>query len=391
MQSLPVMGLIFLLLLAQSRILPIFSFIHLPHHATQVSIPTPVRQRATNTAFLPLQKLPDSLDRESTTSDVLHNLYQTKQFAPYVGPHGTAVVTGGTGGIGLPTIEALAKTGMKIVLCTKDPVQAERAIRNISMRTYMDLNRIRIQYMDLSDLESVKRATEEIVRKEKRLDVILNCAAINSLPEKQLTAQNFEMQMGVNHISHFYLTRKLLPIMSHEGRVVTVSSMSHSKARTFEVEDLNSAQRRYSPFGNYCKSKLANILFASGLQDKLIESGSKVKSVSLHPGRVMTKRWSHTGEDVVSSVTDYILSRTPEQGAATVVYSCLVNSSQLDGGDYLMDCKSAIRSPLAQDEGGSLAFALWRNTEKLILNAGFEMPQDMVPRKVEAFSHAAIG
>jgi NAD(P)-dependent dehydrogenase (short-subunit alcohol dehydrogenase family) len=373
------MNTIFILLFGQCCCLSASGFSHVLAYSKAVSMQTLARRRATTTAFLPRQRTPDDLDRESTANDVLHLLHQTEDFAPYVGPQGTAVVTGGTGGIGLPAVEALARTGMKIVLCAKDASLAKASLDDLSVRSSVNLDRVRIQQVDLSDLNSIQDAMDQIVREEKRVDVLLNCAGVNSVPERTVTAQNFEQQMGVNHIGHFFLTRGLLPYMSRTGRVVMVSSKSHAKARSLDIADLNSEQGRYSPFGVYCKSKLANILFASGLQDKLRKAGSDIKTVSCHPGRVMTKLWRHADADLIRSLGDYIAARTPEQGAATLVYSCLVNSARLDGDDYLIECKPAIRSDFAQDINSTFASDLWEKTESLIRDSGFRLPQAIVP------------
>merc|ERR1719410_1571031 len=99
------------------------------------------------------------------------------------------------------------------------------------------------------------------------------------------TSQGFDLQLGTNHIGHFMLTRLLLPSMRSNGRVVTVASEAH-RGGEIDFEDLNfdEGKRTYSPWAAYSQSKLANILFAKALNDRLNRSERNILSVSLHPG-----------------------------------------------------------------------------------------------------------
>ncbi len=86
---------------------------------------------------------------------------------------------------------------MKIILCTREEPSVVRGIlKHLLSESIVDDN-INIQQMDLSDLASVEAAAQEIIRTEKRIDLLLNCAGISSIPSRQLTAQNFEMHLGL--------------------------------------------------------------------------------------------------------------------------------------------------------------------------------------------------
>ncbi len=91
---------------------------------------------------------------------------------------------------------------MKIVLCTReDPIKVRDALKQLLTESIIE-NNIRIQSIDLSDLSSVEAAVQEIKCREKKIDLLLNCAGISSIPSRQLTAQNFEMQLGVLCITY---------------------------------------------------------------------------------------------------------------------------------------------------------------------------------------------
>jgi retinol dehydrogenase-14 len=139
--------------------------------------------------------------------------------------------------------------------------------------------------VDLASLQSVRDLAERFLGSYDRLDVLVNNAG--TFPTKQtFTEDGFEMQMGVNHLAHFLLTELLLDCLkaSAPSRIVTVTSTLHKKAGldfdTFKGFDKYSAQTAYN------QSKLANVLFAVELAERL--EGTGVTSNVLHPGAVAT-------------------------------------------------------------------------------------------------------
>jgi len=322
------------------------------------------------------------LDKYSTASDVVRRLRSRQSMAPFVGPHGVAVVTGGSSGIGRKAVETLASASadMRVVLCARDTNAARQTLNEIRQTNpHVRLSNIRIQALDLADLNSVESAANEIIATEGKIDVICNNAGLISVGGT--TAQNFEIHMGINHIGHFHLTRMLLPIMNKGGRVVTVASSAHASGKRFNVDDLNFTQRasRYSPWTGYVWSKLANILFAKALQDKVNDAGREdILSLSLHPGIVRTNLWRHSDHLLVQSVRDTLMcSKSIDQGAATEVFCCIANAGHFRGGDYVVDCQISSPNINGIEEDKNLRAKIWQKTEELIRNAGFDLPEEL--------------
>jgi len=311
------------------------------------------------------------LSKQSTALEVLRFLNAQKKLAPYVGADGVVVVTGGSNGIGAVSVETLALTGMKVVLCAQNVTKAQQVIDKFD--DSIDKTSIRIQRLDLSDLNSVRQAAEDISQFEGQIDVLLNNAGVMAIPSKELTSQGFEKQLGINHIGHHYFTRKLLPSVKPNGRIVTVASTAHTMTKTLEIDDLNYDSRIYTGWDAYGQTKLANILFAKELQDRLATEGSDIKSVSLHPGVIKTNLWRYTtgGNFFVDTLTTLFADRNTDQGAATNVYCCLVNGSELQGGSYYIDCMEGYPNVNARDESRILRRRLWKKTEELLTEAGF--------------------
>ena len=90
------------------------------------------------------------------------------------------------------------------------------------------------------------------------------------VPPLGRTKQGFELQFGTNHLGHFALTARLLPLLERTpgARVVVVSSTAQNFGR-IDFDDLNWERRSYSAWRAYGQSKLANMMFALELQRRL--------------------------------------------------------------------------------------------------------------------------
>lgn len=335
---------------------------------------------------------PDRLGKKSTAQEVLETLRRTNRLAPCVPAsadgddgdgtrRGVAVITGANSGIGAASVETLARAGMRVVLCARDADAAAAVVAHLPAQCRP---RCRVQALDLSDLGSVRAAAEEIgaaLGDGERIDVLLNNAGVMATPERRATEQGFELQFGVNHVGHHMLTRLLLGKMSDEGRIVTVASTAHNRGEV-DFSDLNfqGGARKYTPWGAYGQSKLANILFAKGLSDRLEGEGSRIKSVSLHPGVIITNLWRHTPKWTRPIVNLLFADKTVEQGAATNVYCALVEAAAFEGGEYCTDCGVAEPNASGQDADRVLRTQLWTATERLIKEAGYTLPESLLEK-----------
>ncbi len=192
-----------------------------------------------------------------------------------MGPVAVAV-TGANRGIGLYTARWLADRGASVVLLCRDAASGEEARASLH-RT----DRHRVVACDLSEPDSVRAAAED-VGQGAPLSGLVNNAAV--LPEQRVIGPlGIELQMAVNHLGHFQLTRLLLPRLreSAAARVVTVTSRSH-RGPAVDLGDPGFEARRYRRLVAYQQSKMANVAFSLALARRL--EGSTVASVAVHPG-----------------------------------------------------------------------------------------------------------
>jgi NAD(P)-dependent dehydrogenase (short-subunit alcohol dehydrogenase family) len=188
-----------------------------------------------------------------------------------------AIVTGANAGLGLEVAHGLAAHGAEVVLACRNTAKADAAAAAIRGRT--PGARIEVGAIDLADLDSVAAFA---ATQSGRLDLLVNNAGLMAVDEAR-TAQGAEMQFGVNHLGHFALTARLLPLLltTPGSRVASMSSMGHRAARGQADPRL---ERRYDRWQAYFHSKLANLLFTAELQRRLAGAGASTIAVAAHPG-----------------------------------------------------------------------------------------------------------
>ncbi|XP_030107498.1 dehydrogenase/reductase SDR family member on chromosome X homolog isoform X3 [Mus musculus] len=177
------------------------------------------------------------------------------------------------------------------------------------------------------------------------------------------TEDGFERHLGVNFLGHFLLTLLLLPALRASGaegrgsRVVTVGSATHYVG-TVDMADLH-GRHAYSPYAAYAQSKLALALFALQLQRILDARGDPVTSNMADPGVVDTELYRHAGWVLrtVKRFLGWLVFKSPEEGAWTLVYAAAAPELEGVGGRYLRD--EAEAEPLGTARDQELQRRLW--------------------------------
>ena len=255
----------------------------------------------------------------------------------------TALVTGGTTGIGLVTARALAEKGAAVTIVGRNPQRGEQAARAI--RAEVPGAEVRFERADLSLLDESRRLARNIAESIDRLDVLVNNAgAIFS--RRRVTADGLEATFALNHMSYFLLTNLLLNRLraAEAGRIVVVASVAHRRAR-LDFDDLQ-CERRYSARVSYSRSKLANVMFAYALARRL--EGSPVTVNALHPGLVASRFGSNNGwlfRNALKLAFRASGAIGVEEGAALNIR--LASDPALDGatGRYFSDGREVPSSP----------------------------------------------
>ena len=277
----------------------------------------------------------------------------------------TAIVTGANSGIGVETARVLAKAGAKVIMAVRTVSAGEEVAHRIRQETGAQ---IEVKKLDLTDLKSVREFADAFNASTQSLDLLINNAGVMATP-LGVTKQNIELQVGTNHVGHFFLTSLLRPALARgaPSRVINVSSSAHKSGkgeRLLETinEDRTYAKRKYAPFSAYGDSKLANILFTRELA-KVLPKG--VETFALHPGVIPTPLSRSMGVGgMIFRVAGRPFMKSVKQGAATTIYAATAPELTGKSGLYLSDCHEERTTRDGQDD--ALAKKLWDSTEKLI-------------------------
>jgi NAD(P)-dependent dehydrogenase (short-subunit alcohol dehydrogenase family) len=233
----------------------------------------------------------------------------------------TVIVTGANSGIGLPTAQAFAEAGARVVLAVRDMAKGEVAAGSIA-------GACEVRKLDLADLTSVRAFANGL---RGGIDVLINNAGVMRTPERR-TVDGFELQIGTNHLGHFALTNLLLPQIT--DRVVTVASGAH-RGGSISLDDLNWERRSYNRWAAYQQSKLANLLFTLELQRRLTVAGSRVRALAAHPGYAATNlqfRSERGLEDRLMAIGNRLFAQSDEAGARPTLFAA---TQDLPGASYV--------------------------------------------------------
>jgi NAD(P)-dependent dehydrogenase (short-subunit alcohol dehydrogenase family) len=243
-----------------------------------------------------------------------------------------AVITGANTGLGFWTAAALADKGAHVVLAVRNLEKGKDAASAISAKSPNAV--VKVQQLDLTSLDAIREAAEELKAAHQRIDLLINNAGV-MWTDKGNTKDDFELQFGTNHLGHFAFTGRLLDrLLPVEGsRVVTVSSVGHRIMADIHFDDLQ-WERSYNRVAAYGQSKLANLMFTYELQRRLALKGAPTDALAAHPGGSDTELTRNI-PGVIKPVADVVwplFSQSAEMGALPTLRAATDPSAQ--GGQY---------------------------------------------------------
>ena len=260
------------------------------------------------------------------------------------------LITGSTDGIGKETALELARRGARVILHGRNQLRCQQALDETMRKSgNRDLGCFEA---DLSTMASVRRLADDLCSKYEKLDVLINNAGV-FMHDRVLTEDGCEMTFAVNHLAPFLLTHLLTKPLAASGRarIITVSSMAHQRARV-EFDNLQ-GEKRFNGYDAYARSKLANILFAIELAERV--RGIGAVSNTLHPGVIATK--------LLRAGFSSTAGAPLREGAATPLF--LATAPELEGvtAKYFVKKLEESPSPAALDH--ELRKKLWDVSARL--------------------------
>jgi NAD(P)-dependent dehydrogenase (short-subunit alcohol dehydrogenase family) len=170
------------------------------------------------------------------------------------------------------------------------------------------------------------------------------------LGNHQTSVDGYELTMASNHLGHFLLTQLLIPFLrrSKDPRIIQVTSSTYVLAnKGIDLEDLfcTRGRRKYTLFGQYAQSKLANILFSLEFHRRELQhphTHPHIAIFNVHPGLVRTDvvrnmPWYLKYPNTVFGFVLALLQKTPEAGAYTSTYCATSPGLQEKSGCYFVN------------------------------------------------------
>lgn len=248
------------------------------------------------------------------------------------------IITGANSGIGYEAAKVLAQKGANVIMAVRNLEKGQVAKQQI-LQLHRSANVI-VLPLDLARLGSVEAFADTFHTMYQRLDLLINNAGVMA-PPYRTTAEGFELQFGTNHLGHFALTGRLLPLLLRTAgsRVVTVSSAAHTGG-SIDFENLDgTGSKGYSRWRFYGQSKLANLLFAYELERRLRSVDTTTISVACHPGFAATnltsagfgmdKAWFGKSASSIAN----LMAQSARMGALPTLYAA--TEPDLPGGVYI--------------------------------------------------------
>lgn len=273
----------------------------------------------------------------------------------------TVCITGANTGIGFETALELAARGARIIMGSRNMTKGEAARARI-LQAFPEAQ-VDFIPLDLESRESIEEFARITVEKSPTIDVLVNNAGLIRMGY-ETTREGFEMQIGVNHMGHFLLFRRLLGALqaAPEARVLTLSSAAHYIGK-LRFESFQGDKVQVKGMQGYAQSKLANTLFAREVARRY----PAVRSYSLHPGLVASEFVSPEENGWLFTLGWKLIrpfSLTSRQGAQTTIHLATVTAPPEPNGQFFHRLSRAgSPSPLAKDD--ELANALWEESERL--------------------------
>ncbi len=264
------------------------------------------------------------------------------------------VITGANTGIGRVTATEIAKRGARVLVATRSEEKTQAVLGDIAAAG----GKAEWVALDLGDLASVRRATDEIAERVERIDVLVANAGIGG--GRGTTKDGFESHFGTNHLGHFLFVTRLLPLLEKAGtsRVVLVSSKAHYGAERIDWDALRKPTASVSGMSEYAVSKTCNVLFARELARREKDHG--VHTYAVHPGVIASDIWRRIPWPIRPLATMWM--RSVQEGAQSSLHCAISPEAAGESGLYYdADCSRRDASKLAQDD--ALAAELWGKSE----------------------------
>jgi NAD(P)-dependent dehydrogenase (short-subunit alcohol dehydrogenase family) len=227
----------------------------------------------------------------------------------------SALVTGANKSIGFETAKQLAQLGYFVYIGSRDKTKGVKAIENLKA---MGLTNVDCIQLDVTDINSIKAARQELEAKTQKLDILINNAGISGgfpQPATKVTIDTLRLVFETNFFGVIQVTQEFIELLkkSDQPRIVNVTTELSSLTNH---SDPNWKFAQFKPAA-YGPSKTALNAYTVMLTVELKDANFKVNCVC--PGFTATDFNNHQG------------TKTVEQGASAIVKYATLDKDEATG------------------------------------------------------------
>jgi NAD(P)-dependent dehydrogenase (short-subunit alcohol dehydrogenase family) len=196
-----------------------------------------------------------------------------------------AVVTGASDGIGFGLAGRLAAAGAEVIMPVRNQVKGAAAAERI--RRAVPGANVSTRELDLSSLRTVEALADVLSAEDRPIHILINNAGLMTPPKREVTRDGFELQFGTNHLGHFALTARLLPLLRAGRARVTTQTSFAANSGGINWDDLQ-WEKKYNATASYAQSKIATMMFGLELDRRSRAGHWGIVSNVSHPGITAT-------------------------------------------------------------------------------------------------------
>ena len=278
------------------------------------------------------------------------------------------VVTGATSGIGKEIARGLVVAGAHVLFVCRDRARGEATLAELLQESQSAA--VRMLLADLSALQDVRRAAEEVHRQLPRVDVLINNAGTHDL-RPEVSADGFDRMIATNHLGPFLLTNLLADLLERAApsRIVVVASESHRSVLHIDPRTF-AEPGQYGPIGSlsvYARSKLLNVLVTQEIARRWTSRG--ITANAFCPGLVSTGlvRNIPMGARLFSLAERTPFVRSARQGAEHALrLAGDPRFADRNGGFYSTIPGAVLLPPSPHRFRTGLQHAVWERSEELV-------------------------
>lgn len=193
------------------------------------------------------------------------------------------LITGSTDGIGLETAKKFVSLGHQVLLHGRNPVKLEKVTKAL----VSEGGQVESYLADLSKMADVEKMAQAIATKHSKLDVLINNAGIFKTANP-VTKDGLDVRFVVNAIAPYFLTQKLLPLMTTEGRIINLSSAAQSSVN---LDALAGQVTIADDFEAYAQSKTAITIWSH----TLAKQQENLVIIAVNPGSLLASKMVKEG------------------------------------------------------------------------------------------------